>query len=79
MLLAFYLVLLLLLCTVILVPTALLSYHVVSYSAGVAIVIGFCILFVCIIQILALDGPEIQIFLVLAYCGIAATILSNFR
>ena len=79
MLLTFYLLLLLLLCTAILVPTALLSYHVVSYPVGVAIVIGFCILFICIIQILELDRPEIQIFLVLGYCGIATTILSNFR
>lgn len=74
-----HVVILLLMCTAILVPTALLSYHAVRYPIGVAIAIGFCVLFICIIQVLELDRPEIQIFLVLGYCSIATTILSNFQ
>lgn len=68
-----------LLCTALLVPTALLSYRVVSYPVGVGVVLGFCVVFIGMALLMEPERPEIQVILVLAYGAIATTILSNFR
>ncbi|KAK1770291.1 hypothetical protein QBC33DRAFT_555775 [Phialemonium atrogriseum] len=68
-----------LLCTALLVPTALLSYRVVSYPVGVGVVLGFCVVFIGMTLLMEPERPEIQVILVLAYGAIATTILSNFR
>lgn len=75
----FHLVFITLLVMTFIVPTALLSYRVVSYPVGVAIVLTFCVFFIGLAIIIEPDKPGMQLFLVLAYGAIATGILSNFQ